>query len=110
MTEAIGHVNSTTRDSSQELCGSLFWTNEQDATDSKMPFRCITWYHIHEELTISVIETWGYLSGTKCNPDNPNRYWNREDEVKFMENLPISPLPVKTCTKCLNFLVLALPG
>ena len=28
---------------------------------------------------MSVIETWGYLSGTKCNPDNPNQHWNRED-------------------------------
>ena len=50
-----------------------------DTESLERAIRCITWYHVHEEPTISVIETWGFLSGTKCNPDNPNRYWNRED-------------------------------
>ena len=42
--------------------------------------RCIAWHHVHEEPTISVIQTWGYLSGPGGDRDNPNRYWNREDK------------------------------
>ncbi len=41
--------------------------------------QCIAWHHVHEEPTVSVIETWGYLSGQGGGRDNPNRYWNRED-------------------------------
>lgn len=35
--------------------------------------------HVHEEPTISVTQSWSYLSGTLKDEDNPNRYWNRTD-------------------------------
>ena len=35
--------------------------------------------HVHEEPTISVTQSWSYLSGTLKDEDNPNRYWNRSD-------------------------------
>lgn len=40
---------------------------------------CIRHHHVHEEPTISVTENWGYLSGSKDDGRNPNRYWNRKD-------------------------------
>ena len=36
-------------------------------------------HHVHEEPTISVTETWGWLTGDNIDTDNPNRYWNRPD-------------------------------
>ena len=45
--------------------------------------RWIAWRHVHEEPTISVIETWGYLSGPNKSPDSPYRYWNREDKSQI---------------------------
>ena len=45
----------------------------------ELTIRCIAWSHVHEEPTISVIETWNHLSRPESNRDNPNRYWNRED-------------------------------
>ena len=35
--------------------------------------------HVHEEPTITVTQSWSYLSGTLKDEDNPNRYWNRAD-------------------------------
>ena len=35
--------------------------------------------HVHEEPTISVTQSWSYLSGSLKDEDNPNRYWNRAD-------------------------------
>ena len=35
--------------------------------------------HVHEEPTISMTQSWSYLSGTLKDEDNPNRYWNRSD-------------------------------
>ena len=35
--------------------------------------------HVHEEPTISVTQSWSYLSGMLKDEDNPNRYWNRAD-------------------------------
>lgn len=41
--------------------------------------RCIAWHHVHEEPTLFVAETRGYLSVLNKNPDSPYRYWNRKD-------------------------------
>ncbi len=40
----------------------------------------IAWHHVHEEPTISVVETWGYLSGPNKSPNSPHRYWKRENK------------------------------
>ena len=50
-----------------------------DEESLKQAIQCIAWHHVHEEPTISVIETWGYLAGAGGDHENPNRYWNRED-------------------------------
>lgn len=59
-----------------------------DMESLERAIRCITWHHVHEEPTISVIETWEYLSGPESSHDNPNRYWNRKDG-KEIHGIPV---------------------
>ena len=70
-----------------------------DAALLERAIRFIAWHHLHEEPTISVVETWEYLSGPDEKRENPNRYWNREDRDEIHGISAGPSKPAKTTSR-----------
>lgn len=55
----------------------------QDPSQLKQVLKIINKYHVHEEPTVRITETFGLRSLYNSDADNPNKYWNRDDSEKI---------------------------